>query len=253
MARKVFKMKKQITKSYLGYLGITEVTRDGRVFTENGELKTYLQGRSKNNPYKQEKLVIVLHDSGKYKSVPKENRKDSSGLVNIKLHHVVYAWFHGEVPYGKQIHHIDGNCLNNSIDNLEALTPEEHRAKHAELKASNREIKCRLDVPRSWFEKKLEEFIKNNNYSAAYNTRARLRYYDSHIEEANKLNEFKKDLMELASWKKVFRENDNKKLWKECCKIEKIVKERDFEAWPIVKHALDVCHKHFGGENYNVQ
>lgn len=238
MARKVFKMKKQITKSYLEYLGIIEVTRDGKVFTKNGELKPQVVGGNGCN-----RLYVGLYDSEKYKSTPKEKRHNSSGLVAILLHHIVYAWFNGEVPYGKQVHHIDGNYLNNNIDNLEALTPEEHRTKHS----SNREIKCRLDIPRSWFEKKLEEFTKAGKHPAAANTRARLRYYDSHIEEANKLNEFKKDLMELAAWKKVFKENDNKKIWHECCKIEKLVKEKGIEAEPIVKHALEVCHKYFGG------
>ena len=236
MARKVFKMKKQITKSYLEFLGITEITNDGRVFTKNGERKLCIRNKSG-------RLGIKLHDSEKYKSTPKEKRIDTSGQVELQLHHVVYAWFKGEVPYGKEIHHIDCNYLNNSIDNLEALTPEEHRAKHAST--STKEIKCRLDIPRSWYEKKLEEFTKAGNRSAAYHTKARLRYYDSHIEEANKKTEFRKDCMELAEWKNIFKGQGSKKLWKECVIIEKIVKEKGIEAEPIVKHALEVCHKHF--------
>lgn len=239
-------MKKQITKSYLEYLGITEVTTDGRIFTKNGELKPYLSGRSKNNSCKQAKLCIKLYDSEKYKSTPKEKRTDNSGNVNIYVHHVVYAWFHSEVPYGKQIHHIDGKCLHNTLDNLEALSPEEHRAKHGPV----RELKCRLDIPRDWYQRQLDELeaIENKtkvNYDKISNYRAKLRYYDAHIDEATNLVELKKDLMELAAWKLVFKENNNKKLWHECCTIEKMVKEKGIEAKPAVKHALEVIHKHF--------
>ena len=241
-------MSKQITKSYLEYLGVTEVTPDGKVFTKRGELKPQRTGRSKNNSSKQEKLKIMLHDSEKHKSTPKEKRTVNSGKVHIRLHHAVYAWFNSEVPYGKEIHHIDGNCLNNAIDNLEALTHEEHTAKHNK---GNRELKCRLDIPRSWYQKQLDELEAiehktkvNCDKISVY--RAKLRYYDSHIEEAQKLVEFKKDLAELTAWKKVFKENNNKKLWHQCCIIEKIVREKGLEAGPIVKHALDVAHKHFG-------
>lgn len=235
-------MKKQITRSYLEYLGVTEVTKDGKVFTKNGELKPHLMGGRKHN-----RLMIRLYDKEKYKLVPKEKRNDHSGHVKILVHHVVYAWFNSEVPYGKEIHHIDENCLNNALDNLEALTKEEHKAKHA----STRELKCRLDIPRSWYEGKLKEAqsVENKtkvNYDQISNYSAKLRYYDSHIEEAQSLVEFKKDCMELNVWKKVFKENNNKKLWHECCTIEKMVKEKGLEARPVVKHALEVAHKYFG-------
>lgn len=240
-------MKKQITRSYLEYLGITEVTKDGKVFTKNGECKLHAKGRSKNNHYKQERLAIKFHDREKYKSVPKEKRTTNSGQIDIFLHHIVYAWFNYEVPYGKELHHIDGNHLNNALDNLEALTPEEHRAKHC----STRELKCRLDIPRSWYEQKLKEAESVEektklNYDQICNYNAKLRYYDANIDKANSLVEFKKDCMELSVWKKVFKENGNKKLWHECCTIEKIVKEKGIEAKPVVEHALDVAHKYFG-------
>lgn len=233
-------MKKQITKSYLQYLGVTEVTEDGKVFNKRGEIKPCARN-------KQGRLSIRIHDAEKYNSVPKEKRNNNSGKVSLRLHHVVYAWFNSEVPYSKVIHHKDMNYLNNSIDNLEALTPEEHKAKHS----STRELKCRLDIPRSWYEEKLAEVeaIKKKtkvNYDKISNYRAKLRYYDSHIAEAQKLNEFNKDCMELAAWKATFKEHNNKKLWHECCTIEKMVKEQDIEAWPVVRHALEVAHKYFG-------
>ena len=114
---------KQITKSYLEYLGVTDVTADGKVFTKNGELKPRTVGRHG-------RLAVGLYDAEKYKSIAKEKRTASSGTLNILVHQAVYAWFKSEVPYGKEIHHIDRNYLNNSIDNLEALTHEEHREKH---------------------------------------------------------------------------------------------------------------------------
>ena len=241
-------MKKQITKSYLEYLGVTEVTPDGRIFTQKGELKPFTCGRSENNSSKQEKLKIWLHDAEKYKATPKAKRTNSSGQVRIYVHQAVYAWFHGEIPYSKELHHRDGNCLNNSIDNLEALTHEEHLAKHNK---GNKELKCRLDIPRDWYQKQLDELEAiehktkvNCDKISVY--RAKLRYYDAHIDEAIQLVELRKDLMELKAWKQVFKENNNKKLWHECCTIEKIVKEKGIEARPVVQHALEVIHKTFG-------
>lgn len=120
---------------------------------------------------------------------------------------------------------------------------------------SNQEIKCRLDIPRTWYESKLQSLEQepktDSNRAAVYQMKCKLRYYDSHIEEAIKLNEFKKDLMELRAWKKVFKENNGKKLWKECCTIEKMAKEKGIEAQPIVKHALEVAHRYFGREINN--
>jgi hypothetical protein len=138
------------------------------------------------------------------------------------------------------------------------FTPKENINK--ERPESTTQLKCKLDKPRSYYEDKLakyealyEEAKANHDAKAAHHlrsniaqTRARLRYYDAHNKEVNEVSEFKKDCMELASWKKVFKENNNKKLWHECCTIEKMVKEKKEEAWPIVKHALEVIHMYFG-------
>lgn len=235
-------MKQQITKSYLQHLGVTNVTTDGRVFTVRGERKPQADIKSG-------RLTIHLHDQKKYKSTPKEKRTVNSGHVEIKLHHIVYAWFYSEVPYGKEIHHIDGNYLNNSLNNLEALTPEEHRVKHG--RTATRELKCRLDIPREWYQKQLDELmaIENKtkvNYDKISNYRAKLRYYDSHIQEANKVTEFQKSKVELAYWKKCFKTEGNKKMWHECVKVENKAKESSIEdAQLIISHALEVIHRHF--------
>lgn len=56
----------------------------------------------------------------------------------VFLHHVVYAKAHGlpRVPKHMVIHHIDGDPLNNSVKNLQMLTPGEHSALHARERAT---------------------------------------------------------------------------------------------------------------------
>ena len=50
---------------------------------------------------------------------------------NTMVHRVVYAWVTGaEPPDGMHIHHIDKNPSNNSWNNLEVLTAQEHQALH---------------------------------------------------------------------------------------------------------------------------
>lgn len=46
------------------------------------------------------------------------------------LHRVVYTLFKGEIPNKRAINHIDGDKLNNHIDNLEAVTYREN-SRHA--------------------------------------------------------------------------------------------------------------------------
>lgn len=219
-------MKKQITKSYLEYLGVTEVTPDGKVFTKRGE--------------------VTPGDNGHgYQLMKFGGCKEGKKPHNIYIHQIVYAWFNNEVPYGKTLHHKDLDRSNNSIDNLVAMSPEEHRQLHNLLRNCKTEEKCRLDIPREWYVKKIEEYTEKRAFSNAAQYKRRLRYYDNHIEEATKVNEFRKDLLELEYWKDRFREAGNKTMWHECCKVLKIAKEKKLEAAIIVEHALDVIHKTF--------
>jgi hypothetical protein len=46
------------------------------------------------------------------------------------LHREIWKFYNGEIPKGWHVHHKDGNYLNNDISNLEAISPEQHRAEH---------------------------------------------------------------------------------------------------------------------------
>lgn len=240
----------QLTRDYLEYLGITEVSEDGTKIMKGGkEITQHFANDYKN---------ITLYDPALRQNTPKEKRTNTTGQIVFGVHRIVYCWYNRIIPQGFVIDHKNSNKLDNRLCNLQLLTPKENINK--ERGESTREIYCKLDRPRSYYEEKLAKYEAlyeaakdNGNADEAHkqrsniaNIRARLRYYDSHTKEVNEVSEFKKDCLELASWKKVFKENNNKRLWHECCTIEKMIKAKKEEAWPAVKHALDVIHEHFG-------
>lgn len=70
----------------------------------------------------------------------------------MSYHSFIYAYMNGEVPAGYDVDHIDGDTLNNSIDNLQLLTREENLKKR---KLSQKEISKNY--------REIEKNIKNCN------------------------------------------------------------------------------------------
>jgi hypothetical protein len=60
-------------------------------------------------------------------------RKDASGKLRME-HNVIWEMHHGPIPAGMQIHHIDFNKTNNVIENLQCVTPLEHKRLHSGCK-----------------------------------------------------------------------------------------------------------------------
>lgn len=48
-----------------------------------------------------------------------------------QIHRLIWEEHHGPIPDGCIIHHIDGDSLNNDIDNLQMLTVRKHNKIHA--------------------------------------------------------------------------------------------------------------------------
>ena len=266
----------KLTKEELIRDGINDIKEDGTVI-RNGytlELKQNKQGYYFFNIYKYDDdgNRIKKPITRRFKNCKRDSETYTYAMKTICLHRAMWAWHYGEVPEGYVVDHIRNkhdSLEDYRLDNLQLLTPKANLAK--ERPESTKQSKCKMTRPRSFYETKLKYYEKlyesaklNKDPKACHklraniaNTRARIRYWDIHkeeyedfvkgVQEMNNKNEFKKDLMELAAWKKVFRENGNKKLWHQCCTIEKIVKAKGMEAEPVVKHALEVCHKYFGG------
>ena len=184
-----------LTKDYLEYLGITEITEDGTIFTKNGPLK----------PQK-------VNDECKYLKIQLCEPGGKGKVQNLHIHRLVWTWFNRVLPDGMEIHHIDFDPANNTLSNLECLTHEEHLEKHA----SDKEIKCRLDIPREWYIKKIE----TSKNQAKYTYKCKLRYFDNHIEEHEKLMQLKKEIELIKYLKKEFKAKGDTYMWHQFRQLE---------------------------------
>lgn len=83
-----------------------------------------------------------------YFSVTQQNGKQS----HKRLHHAIWEFYNGrEVPKGMDIHHIDGNALNNDISNLQLLTKAEHAKTHGFLRKNG--FSTRDNASKVWYTK----------------------------------------------------------------------------------------------------
>lgn len=97
---------------------------------------------------------LVSADGNVYSTITKKKLKFSTiwnGYKIVKLyvepkspksflvHRLVAAAFIGDIPKGMQINHIDGNKINNNLDNLEIVTQSENMIHSIKVLGSKRE------------------------------------------------------------------------------------------------------------------
>lgn len=249
----------RLTKEDLMKGGISNITEDCKVFRNGQELilkKNYAGG------YFAFTIYEIDADGNKIKVPRVRKNGKSTYVYctrSIGLHRAMWAWFHNEVPAGMVVDHRNNQhskLEDYRIDNLQLLTPQENVTKEREC--NTRQLACDLSYPRSHYESKLAAYeaayslaketnadkeVRHRLTSSIAHMRAQLRYYDAHIEQAKQLQDItteldlelenlvkslfetkedKKDLKELKYWKKVFKEQGNKVMWKECLKVEKL-------------------------------
>lgn len=112
----------EITKDYLKKLGVEYVSTDGKKIIINGKERQPVKSRSGKKHY----LVVVLYDADIRANTPKEEKKASTGQVNIGVHILNYVWNKADKPAGVVCDHIDNDPFNNDISNLQLLTPKEN-------------------------------------------------------------------------------------------------------------------------------
>lgn len=248
----------KLTKKELIENGITDITKNGKVFRNGKEIHLsenkggYLVFAIYDKDEQGNKIKIPCNRTVKYTNKDGTEKVCNVETYNYKyatigVHRAMWAWYFNEVPQGLIIDHIDNNKQNNTLENLQLLTQGANVMKEREF--STKEIKCRLNVPRSFYENKLFKAIEackeaqlNHDTEAYHKARslkymacARLRYWDAHkeeyeafIEETTKLKAKKEEMhrkaqykKEFALWKKYFKATNNKAMWRQLILIEK--------------------------------
>lgn len=269
---------KKLTKEDLMKGGIVEITDDCKIFGKNGEISIY---QKHNQGYMTITIYDLDKDGNKIKVPIKRLFKGCKTVSDtyiykirtIGLHRAMWAWFHGEVPEGYVVDHLNNRHTkleDYHLSNLQLLTPKENLAKER-TNWNMYELKCKLNKPRSFFEDKLAAYEAEHEKakeagdaelchklrSNISQTRARLRYWDAHEEEREDLEEFKKKEAErleakrqsvkdrrlLTEWKELFREKGNKTMWRELI--------RTIKAWDTLnseqkERVFEILHKTFG-------
>lgn len=176
---------KELTKEFLINCGITNVDICGNVWV-NGKLKF---PRYNCGYYK-----ISVYSSYVYSQCEIKTRQ--SGTLTFPVQRIVWAWFNGKVPAGMVVDHINNNKLDNNLNNLQLLTPQENLNKD---KPSTRILKCKLDRQLSYYTDKLEKYLyqyelakKSGLQELAHKlrsnisqTKARIRYWKLNNKEQN--------------------------------------------------------------------
>lgn len=196
----------KLTKEDLQASGITEITKDARVF--KGEREVFPRWIPGKRPYLG--FILYCYDENGHlikgkDRVFKYKRKDGTigeyiswwaKQRTIGLHRIMWAWHYGEVPEGMVVDHINNKheTLDDyRLENLQLLSPRDNLAKERAA-LSNRELKCKMTLPLSHYEDKLNAFVNKYNSTKDQeekhslrvqisNYRAKIRYWKNHEAE----------------------------------------------------------------------
>ena len=104
-------------KEIIGYEGKYTLNEKGDVFSYKWKKKKKLKPQKASQSIKGYYQVRLFLPSGDYK-----------GKLQY-VHRLMYQNYIGDIPEGKEIDHIDGDTKNNSVENLQLLTPRENKVK----------------------------------------------------------------------------------------------------------------------------
>lgn len=124
-------MTKELTKQMLVEYGITDIQWDDDSQEWFITRNWYGCGKCKTKTLKRVNIVSLV---GKHKYAPDKHYPGivfsyNGKMISIPLGRLLYCWFISDIEEGMQIDHRDNNQFNNSLDNLQKLTPTENNRK----------------------------------------------------------------------------------------------------------------------------
>lgn len=122
---------------------------------EEGKLHSHLTKKHQRDEFRDKTIEFNTEKGYKRAVIKLTGRKP----LEIRMHKLVWHYYHGEIPEGKQINHIDGNKRNNNIKNLEIVTPSGN-IQHAVHVIKT--IKTRWEAPQAKHPKSVYEQIKRD-------------------------------------------------------------------------------------------
>lgn len=87
---------------------------------------------------------FLLIDNLKF-TINRDGYYECTTIDRLMLHNYVWEKHNGSISKGYEIHHIDFNKINNSLENLKLVTPSEHTKIHALAcngSGMNKRVKC---------------------------------------------------------------------------------------------------------------
>lgn len=107
------------------------------------------------------------YPNGKHGNYYFHKWKENGKYKSILLHHAIYEKAHGKIPDGMVIHHADFNPLNNSVENLVAVSNSEHMRIHGLLNKWRNEhpeeMRKRYYSKDNWKERREKVLVKLAN------------------------------------------------------------------------------------------
>ena len=101
-----------------GFEGLYEVSNLGRVRS----CDRFVNSKGGTRLHKG-KVLKQAKDGGGYLQV---NLCKDGKPTAVKVHRLVWEAFHGKIPEGMQVNHIDEDKTNNSLDNINLMTPKQN-------------------------------------------------------------------------------------------------------------------------------
>lgn len=153
-----------VTKEYLMHLGVTYVSRDGQHIMK-GDKELHQRNPKGLKGYK----VVGFYDPEVYKNNCKSSNTLHLGNVDIYVHRIVWAWYHGATTPGLVIDHINNNKSDNRLENLQELTSGENAWKDRPHDIYT--VKCDLAKPFSYYQDKVERYKRAFDLAKTLNDR----------------------------------------------------------------------------------